>query len=241
MSVRRQKYPDAIAAADACADEILNLLEDAVAGQELATIAVSGGTSPKRMFDTMAAAKFNWNRVHFFWVDERVVPPTDPASNYKLTFEHFLQPARIPVRQVHRVWGEMLPASAAQRYEEEIRAFFGLAQGEMPHFDIVHRGVGPDAHTASLFPGDPLIEDHERIVGSTYVEKFRQSRVTLLPGPLRAAKRTVMLVTGNDKKEAVRAVFHEEYNPMKYPAQIATRDGYGVNWFLDEAAAQLLE
>jgi 6-phosphogluconolactonase len=241
MSARRHTYRDALAAADASAHHILSLLEETLAGQELATLAVSGGTTPKRMFDTMAASKFKWDRIHLFWVDERGVPPADVASNFKLTNDHLIQPAHIPMHQVHRMMGEIAPAKAAERYEKEIREFFGLSEGEMPHFDVVHRGMGPDAHTASLFPGDPLIEDRENIVGSTFVEKFKQWRITLLPGPLVAAKSTVLLVAGQDKEEALRAVFREEYNPMKYPAQIGTRDGRGVTWFLDEAAAKLMD
>jgi 6-phosphogluconolactonase len=241
MSVRWHTYPDAVAAADACAHHILSLLDEALAGKELASLAVSGGSTPKRMFDTMAAAKFKWDRVHVFWVDERGVPPNDPASNYKLTQEHLLQTAHVPIRQVHRIMGEIQPWNAAKRYEEEIREFFGLAEGEMPHFDVVHRGMGPDAHTASLFPGDPLINDREKIVGATYTDKFMQWRITLLPGALLAAKHTVFLVAGADKKEAVRAVFHEEYDPMKYPAQIASHHGRGVTWFLDQAAAELMD
>jgi 6-phosphogluconolactonase len=241
MSVRWHTYPDAAAAGDACAHQILNLLEEALAGQELASLCVSGGSTPKHMFNTLAASKFKWDRVHLFWVDERGVPPTDPASNYKMTLENFIQPAQIPLRQVHRILGEMQPWNAARRYCDEIREFFGLSEGEMPHFDIVHRGMGPDAHSASLFPGDPLIEDRERIVGATYTDKFNQWRITLLPGALLAAKHTVFLVAGEDKKDAVRAVFHEEYDPMKYPAQIASHHGRGVTWFLDQAAAQLMD
>lgn len=241
MSVRWHTYPDAAAAADACAHHILNLLEEALAGQELATLAVSGGTTPKRMFDTLSVSKFKWDRVHLFWVDERGVPPTDVASNYKLTLDHFIQPAHIPTSHVHRILGEIQPWNAAKRYCDEIREFFGLAEGEMPHFDVVHRGMGPDAHTASLFPGDPLIDDRDRIVGATFTDKFNQWRITLLPGALLAAKHTVFLVAGEDKKEAVRAVFHEEYDPMKYPAQIASHHGRGVTWFLDQAAAELMD
>ena len=241
MSVRWHTYPDAAAAADASAHHIVSLLEEVLAGKELATLAVSGGSTPKRMFDTMAAAKFKWDRVHIFWVDERGVPPTDAASNFKLTQEHLLQAAHIPMRQVHRIMGEILPWNAARRYEEEIRDFFGLSVGEMPHFDVVHRGMGPDAHTASLFPGDPLINDREKMVGATYTDKFNQWRITLLPGVLLAARHTVFLVAGADKKDAVRAVFHEEYDPMKYPAQIACHHGRGVTWFLDQAAAELMD
>jgi 6-phosphogluconolactonase len=111
----------------------------------------------------------------------------------------------------------------------------------MPRFDIVHRGMGSDAHTASLFPGDPLIDNREDIAAAVYSASRMQWRVTLLPGVLLAAKHTVFVVAGADKAEAVRAVFQEEYDPKKYPAQIATRHGRGVTWFLDGAAAALLD
>jgi 6-phosphogluconolactonase len=240
MSVRWHTYPDAAAAAEACAHQVIALLEEAIAGQEFATLAVSGGSTPKILFQRLASARFRWDKVHLFWVDERCVPPTDDASNYKLAYDYLIAPAHIPQRQVHRIFGELKPEAAARRYAEEIQDFFGLDDGEMPHFDVVHRGMGPDAHSASLFPGDPLIDDREGIVGSTYAAKFKQWRVTLLPGALLAAKHTVFLVAGADKEEAVRAVFEEEYDPKKYPAQIASHHGRGVTWFLDEAAAALL-
>jgi len=241
MSVRWHTYPDATATAEACAHHVLTLLEEALSGQELATLAISGGSSPKPMFENLARAAIRWERIHLFWVDERCVPPTDPASNYKLAHDHLIQRAHIPARNIHRIAGEMAPATAAKRYADEIREFFGLEEGEFPHFDVVHRGMGPDAHTASLFPGDPLIEDRERIAAATFAAKFNQWRVTLLPGPLLAAKHTVFLVAGEDKKEAVRAVFKEEYDPMQYPAQIASHHGRGVTWFLDQPAAELMD
>lgn len=241
MSVRWHTYRDAAAAAEACAHHVIALLEEVMAGQEYATFAISGGSTPRLLFETLAASRFRWDHVHLFWVDERCVPPNDPASNFKLAQDTLIQPAHIPQRQVHRILGEMAPKTAAQRYADDVREFFGLEAGEMPHFDVVHRGMGPDAHTASLFPGDALIDDRENIAAATFVPKFSQWRVTLLPGALLAAKHTVFLVAGADKEEAVRAVFEEEYDPKKYPAQIASHHGRGVTWFLDEAAAGLLD
>jgi 6-phosphogluconolactonase len=101
--------------------------------------------------------------------------------------------------------------------------------------------MGPDAHSASLFPGEPLIEDREHIAAAVHVEKLKQWRVTLLPGVLLAAKHTVFLVTGTDKAQAVRNVFHEEYDPQTYPAQIASHHARRVAWFLDEAAASMMD
>jgi 6-phosphogluconolactonase len=241
MSVRWHALSDATAAAEACAHHVTNLLEEVLSGQEFVTLVVSGGSTPKMLFQKLVASKFRWDHVHLFWVDERMVPPTDPASNYKLADDYLIKPAHIPHRQVHRICGEMAPKTAAARYVEEIRDFFGLEEGEMPRFDVVHRGMGPDAHSASLFPGEPLIDDREGIAAAVFVPKFNQWRVTLLPGALLAAKHNVFLVTGPDKAEAVRAVFREEYDPKQYPAQIASHHGRGVTWFLDEKAAELMD
>jgi 6-phosphogluconolactonase len=234
-------YPDAHAASSACAGRILELLAETLATQPLATLAVSGGTTPKLMFAEMAKAAFDWTRVHLFWVDERGVPPADPQSNYKLTKENFIDPAHFPSANVFRVQGELVPETAARLYANEIRRFFRLAPGALPRFDVLHRGMGPDAHTASLFPGEPQIDDHQNIAAPVYVKKFQQWRVTLLPGVLEAASYTLMLAAGPDKAEPLHAVLREPYNPKKYPAQIATYTGQNVIWFVDKAAARLVE
>jgi 6-phosphogluconolactonase len=134
-------------------------------------------------------------------------------------------------------------APAASLYAADIRNFFelpaaGLSGGApIPQFDVIHRGLGPDAHTASLFPGEPLIDDRKNLAAAVYVEKFHQWRVTLLPGVLEAARHTLTLAAGADKAEPLRSVLHEPYDPKKYPAQIATYDRAGAIWFLDKAAA----
>ncbi|HTP30701.1 MAG TPA: 6-phosphogluconolactonase [Candidatus Acidoferrales bacterium] len=241
MSVHWYTLPDPDAAAAACAHHLIGLLEEVLAGQDFVSLAVSGGTTPKLLFPKLADTPFRWDKVFLFWVDERCVPPTDDASNYKLADEYLIRPAHIPSRNIHRIHGEISPEVAAKRYAEEIREFFALEDGQMPRFDVIHRGMGPDAHSASLFPGDSLIDDREGIAAAVYVEKFHQWRVTLLPGVLLAAKHNVFMVCGEDKQEAVRAVFNEEYDPKKYPAQIASHHGRGVTWFLDQAAARLME
>jgi 6-phosphogluconolactonase len=240
MSVHRFIAPDAFRAAEACATHIFGRLDAALARWDRASLAISGGSTPKLMFQKMASTPFAWDRVHLFFVDERCVAPTDSASNYKLADDYLIQAAHIPAGNVHRIVGEMAPEAAAVGYAAEIRDFFGLPDGAMPPFDVVHRGVGPDAHTASLFPGNPLIDDHKGIAAATFAPQFNQWRVTLLPGVLEAARHTAFLVAGEDKAEAVRAVFHAPYYPKKYPAQIGN-EGDAVTWFLDEKAAALLE
>ncbi len=190
------------------------------------------------MFAELAKASFNWTRVHLFWVDERGVPPTDPQSNYRLAKESFLDPSGFPASNVHRIQAELDPQTAARRYADDLRAFFQLGPCEMPVFDIIHRGMGPDAHTASLFPGEPLIEDHTNLTAAVYVEKFKQWRITLLPGVLEAAATTIMLVAGEDKAEPLRSVLHGPYDPKQFPSQIATYGRDNVLWFLDRAAAR---
>ena len=130
---------------------------------------------------------------------------------------------------------------AARRYREELLDFFQLERGELPSFDVIQRGMGADAHTASLFPGEKMLDDREGIAAAVHVEALGEWRVTLLPGVLMAAHHTIFLVTGEEKASAVRAVFHEPYNPQKFPAQMLSHHGRGVTWFLDEAAASLMD
>ena len=238
MNPKAHVFADSAGAAEACAQRIIELLEAALTAREFATLAISGGHTPLLLFQRMAPRPFDWKRLHLFWVDERCVPPGDPASNYKLAKEGLIEPAHIPERNVHRIIGEMAPQEAAEHYAGEISRFFGLAAGKMPVFDVVQCGMGPDAHTGSLFPGEPLIDDRSRIAAAVFAPQFDQWRVTLLPGPLLAARSSVYLVSGADKAEALRAVFRAAPEPRKYPAQLIGRN---AEWFLDEAAAGRVE
>ena len=240
MNNQRFVYENALATSAACAGKLVELIQNRLKTAPRVTLAVSGGSTPKLMFDELAKSGFDWSSVHLFWVDERGVPPTDSQSNYRLTREHFIDPAGFPAANVHRIEAELDPGVAALKYVNEIRNFFGLEDGQLPQFDIVHRGMGPDAHTASLFPGEPLIDDKKTIAGAVYVEKFHQWRITLLPGALMSARHTIMLLAGEDKAEPLRAALEDPYEPKKYPVQIATRDAANVLWFLDKAAARLL-
>jgi 6-phosphogluconolactonase len=237
MTPQRHVFPDPGATAEACAQRILRLLNDSLGGRDFATLAVSGGHTPRLMFEKMSALPFEWKRVHLFWVDERCVPPDDPDSNYKLTRDHLIAHVHIPERHVHRILGEIAPQEAAERYTQEIRGFFGLASGEMPSFDVVQCGMGPDGHTASLFPGDPMVDDRAGVAAARLARQFQQWRVTLLPGPLLAARHRIYLVTGTDKAATLRSLFQEPLQPAKYPAQLIGRE---ADWFLDEPAASLL-
>jgi 6-phosphogluconolactonase len=223
-------FQDTREAAERCAEQILQYLHDS----PRSTLAISGGTSPKHMFEVFAAAEFNWDRVQLFWVDERCVQPTDSQSNFKLANDTWLAPGKFPAANIHRVQTERDPQDAAEGYTDELRLVFGEG---IPHFDVIHRGMGPDTHTASLFPGEPLIDDRTGLAGAVFVEKLNSHRVTLLPAVLLAAKHTVMLVTGADKAQPLADVLYGPHDPKKFPCQLAERDGAEVAWFLDQAAA----
>ena len=223
-------------AAEACAAFILDRLNAAIASQSSATLAISGGSSPRVMFEIFGRTPFAWDKVHLFWVDERMVPPTDAKSNYKLAFDTWLGPGKFPPSNIHRVVTELHPNAAAVRYQEEIQQHFHLSPSAMPRFDVIHRGMGPDGHTASLFPGEPLIADRARVAAALWAPKMNQWRVTLLPGVLEAARHTAMLVTGEDKSAMLSQVLAGAYSPSVYPAQIVALDA-ATHWFLDEPAA----
>ena len=241
MSVHRFVEPDLDQAVAACARHILTQLEQALGGNSQATFAVSGGNSPKPVFEALAKSGFNWSKVQLFFVDERCVPPTDPQSNYGMLDEIFITRVHLPHSHVHRVHTEFEPHRAAEFYAGEIGSVFDLGPKEIPHFDLMHLGMGPDAHTASLFPGDPLIEDREHIAAATLAAKFNQWRVTLLPAVILAARHTVVFAPGADKAEAMRAVLDGEFDPLRYPAQLPAHLGRGVSWFMDGPAARLLD
>src|SRR3954454_20605334 len=125
--------------ADACAAHILSVLSSALATQAYTTIAISGGSSPKLLFATLAKASIDWSRVHFFWVDERCVPPTDSESNFKLADDALFTPARVPASSIHRIYGELAPEAAATCYNNDMQAFVPVADGRLPAFDVLHR------------------------------------------------------------------------------------------------------
>jgi len=234
LSVRE----DAESAASACASFVLDTLHLALDVKPLATFAISGGSTPRLLFRRLASSGFNWSRVHLFWVDERCVPPDDNQSNYKLANETLIIPAKINSANVHRIQGELEPSEAAKQYVREITTFFGSS--EVPEFDLIHRGMGPDAHTASLFPGEPLIDNRTDIAADVWVEKMKSHRVTLLPGVLLKARQTVLQVAGADKAAALFNVLRGPEDVKQYPCQLGARGSDKAVWFLDKAAAARL-
>src|SRR6185437_16864498 len=142
MSTEIFRYPTAREAAEACGNRILAVLNEARQARGAAMLAVSGGSTPRLMFQSMARREFDWSGVQLFWVDERMVPPDDAQSNYRMTRESLLNAIRIPAANVHRIPGESAPEDAAIAYVKEIRRVFQLNGAELPVFDVVQRGMG---------------------------------------------------------------------------------------------------
>ncbi|MCZ2156279.1 MAG: 6-phosphogluconolactonase [Bryobacterales bacterium] len=225
-------------AAAACAALMTERLQQALGERPYATLALSGGNTPAKLFPVLAKSTLPWERIHIFFADERMVPPSDRASNFRLAKELLFEPAGIPASSIHRIHGESDPQEAANAYEAELAVTFdlNLDEDEIPSFDVLHLGMGPDAHTASLFPGESAIDNLDDLCAAVYVAKMEMWRVTLLPAVLQAARCTVFLAGGADKAEPLQHVLGEPYDPRQFPAQLV-RHNLEVRWFLDKAAS----
>ncbi len=230
------KFPTAREAAEACARRMEQIIVDRVQETGRAAVAISGGTTPRHMLEAMREGGAELTRVHWFWVDERCVGAEDKDSNYRMAREALFEAARIPEGNIHRVPVELGPERAAAEYEREMRAFFGLADGAAPVFDVVHLGMGPEGHTASLFPGQRLIEERVRLTAAVTTPKPPPVRVTMLPAAILGARHIVVLAAGADKAEAVARALNGA-DAMEVPVAMTGRAAGDVVWFLDEGAA----
>ncbi len=208
-------------------------------------VALSGGNTPKMMFEMLASPEFrgqvDWAKVQVFWSDERAVPPTDEQSNYGMARRELLIRVAIPESNVHRMEAEKLSMGrAAHEYEEVLRKYLDLDDRGFPRFHLIYLGMGPDGHTASLFPGTRVTRQTSRWVSTPLVTKLNARRMTLTLPVLDAARRVVFLVTGSEKAEMLRAVLLGKNDPP-FPAQLVQPRDNGVKLFLiDEAAAAAL-
>ncbi len=228
--------PDEQALCDAAAEHIAAVLRSAVGERGQATFVLTGGKTPRPVYRMLASAPhisgIPWDQIHFFWGDERCVPPDDPQSNFGMARETLL--SKIPVAQdrVHRMLGEMEDADkAARRYEAEIHRV--IAGPREPSFDLVLLGMGDDGHTASLFPGTEW--DEERLVIGNYVPKLGMWRISMTPRLLNAARAVTFIVSGPGKSRVLAGVL--EGPKGAFPAQrIAPVQGM-LTWLVDASAA----
>ncbi|WIG62082.1 MAG: 6-phosphogluconolactonase, eukaryotic type [Ktedonobacterales bacterium] len=205
------------------------------------SVALSGGSTPRTMHLLLASPEFrtqvNWSYVHFYWGDERCVPPEDQESNFRMARETLLDALPVQPAQIHRIRSEDTPESAAAQYENELRETFRLAQGEWPRFDLIYLGMGPDGHTASLFPHTTALHVSDRIVVANYVPKLAASRITLTVPVLNNAAAVAFLVAGAEKASALAAVIDGPPNPDEYPSQRIAPSNGDLYWIMDRAAS----
>ncbi len=230
----------------AAAAEFIQRANAAIQERGVFTIALSGGSTPKNLYALLATESWRgqvpWSKVHFFWGDERHVPPDHPDSNYRMTQERLLKLVSVPPENVHRIQTENPDASiAAEEYEQVLRQFFKLSGEQLPCFDLVLLGMGPDGHTASLFPGTEVIHDQTHLVAAPWVAKFNSYRVTLTPPVLNNAACVIFFVTGLEKAETLRTVLKGDYQPDRFPCEIIRPTQGILLWMVDQAAASLLE
>ena len=232
----------------AAAEEVAARISAAVRARGSCAVALSGGTTPRGIHWLLrddgsvgSHARIPWERVHVFWGDERHVPPDHPDSNYRMAAESLLSGVKVPPANVHRILAENRDAAAAARaYETEIRESFterGRMDGAWPRFDLCLLGMGPDGHTASLFPGTEAVREASRLVAAPWVPKLGAYRITLTPPVLNAAETVIFTVTGADKASALAAILEGERSVDVYPSQIIQPTRGELLWFVDRAAA----
>jgi 6-phosphogluconolactonase len=207
--------------------------------------ALSGGTTPQTFLEILAQPEFSqriqWDNVHLFQVDERCVPPGDPQSNYRMISRALLGQVAGVADNFHRMKAEQADREAAsEEYAAEIKQALSPPDGGLPRFDLIFLGLGPDGHTASLFPASTALAENAKWVCPNYVEKLRTYRLTLTYPVLNAASEIVFLVSGSGKAEVVRQVLEGPSKPEQYPAQGVCPAAGSVIWYLDKAAAHLL-
>ena len=207
------------------------------------TVALSGGSTPKSLFNywsTLPSGEINWNKVKFFWGDERCVPPNDSDSNYKMTKDHLFDNIEIPKGNIFRIMGENNPTEEAKRYSDLLNKELEV-RNNVPTFDIVILGMGDDGHTASIFPHEiELWNSDYNCVAATHPDSG-QKRVSITGKVINSAKNVAFLVTGDNKAEKVKEIIENpEESEKKYPAALVQPDSDNLCWYLDEKAASLI-
>lgn len=207
--------------------------------RETAHIALSGGSTPKIVFDELAknyADAIDWNTVHLYWGDERCVPPSDNESNYKMTVDHLLSKIEIPKENIHRVLGEDEPKTEAERYAHVLEQQLPIVN-DIPQFDLVILGMGDDGHTASIFPHEIELWDSTNFCEVAVHPDSGQRRVTITGKVINNAQEVIFLVTGEGKSDKVRIITKQEEGFEIYPASLVNPTSNKLVWFLDQSAA----
>jgi len=233
-----QIFADQRELARGAANEFVARAVAAVAQRGSFTVALSGGSTPKLLYRLLASSgdpfrhQVPWRETHFFWSDERHVPPDHADSNYRMTNEAMLSHVPVPQTNIHRIYGENPDAiEAARDYERHLIEITG---DTLPRLDLILLGLGPDGHTASIFPGSEVLHETQHLVGAPWVEKLNTYRITMTLPLLNNAASILFLVSGAEKAEIVRAVLEGH---KQYPAEYVKPTNGELLWLLDKDAA----
>lgn len=238
--------PDAAAITQRVASEFLKAVEEAVSQKGTFTVALAGGSTPKALYamladDPAVRSKIPWPKLRFFFGDERHVPPDHHDSNFKMANEALFSKGVVEPEQITRIKGEYADTEkAALEYEQALRTYFKLKDGEYPRFDLVLLGMGEEGHCLSLFPGTKALHASPRIVVRNWVGKLYTERITLTAEAANQANRVIFLVTRSDKALALKAVLEGPYEPEQLPAQLIQPVSGNLLWLVDQAAGSML-
>lgn len=223
----------------AAAEKFCSLGASAIKAHGRFTVALSGGSTPRGLHQELAthfAPRLDWSKVSFFWGDERHVPPDSPESNYRMAKETLLSKLPIPEENIFRIPAELPDArQAAAKYEQTLQQFFDLNPNSFPRLDFILLGMGPDGHTASLFPGTAALQEKDRLVVANWVEKLNTFRITFTYPVLDDAAYVMFLVNGDEKAEMVRRALKEP--GANLPCQKVRPVAGELVWYLDKGAA----
>jgi 6-phosphogluconolactonase len=241
-----RQFADLEDLSEAAAGEFCRIACQAIAERRRFVVVLSGGSTPRRLYELLTTDRYRdrvaWDRVEFFWSDERAVPPDHYDSNYRMACDLLLEPLAVPTAHIHRIEAERQDLDgAALAYEREIARVFGLLpNAPPPAFDLVLLGMGADGHTASLFPRTDAPGEAPRWVISQHVSAIAANRVTMTPRILNAARHVLFLVAGGEKAEALALVLDGVRDPQLLPAQMIEPTSGALMWFVDRAAAARL-
>jgi 6-phosphogluconolactonase len=230
--------PDRQGLIDRAYDYVLRQLHQAIATHGRATIALSGGSTPKPLYERLATADLDWDKLHIFWGDERYVTSDHPDSNERMARLAWLDRVPFPAANLHPVPTSAAdPAVAAAQYAQMLQDFFGVAGEELPHFDVMLLGMGDDGHTASLFPGTAALEVCDRL--ATVGNKGDDPRITLTLPVINQADLILFVVAGANKQTALGQIFAPVADARQYPSRFVRSTGQNkLVWLLDQAAAE---
>jgi 6-phosphogluconolactonase len=235
-------YPDSQALTHAAVEHLIEQGSLAIEARGRFTIALAGGSTPKALYSLLASPEYrtrlDWGKIEFFWGDERHVSPDHAESNFRMASDAMLLPLAIGEAHIHRIHGELPQAQdAADQYEAQLRSLFGVSDSDIPRIDLVLLGMGPDGHTASLFPGTGAVHESIRLVVAPWVEKFQTFRITMSPVLINQAHQVTFLINGSGKAEVLRAVQEGPFQPDVLPSQVIRPDSGQLTWLLDQEAA----